>query len=478
MLKKINKIGKQDHVVLLAENIDDIGAEFLSNSEIAYARKVTDEDKKELVSFDHLGRWLFLQLIKKEKVKFKRLENYRKAGDAVGSKLNELKAKKVTLVDISLKPEETLAYAEGIILGNYQFLKYKKDKKEKKNTLSTVNILSSKIRRKECEELNILADAVYRCRSMVNEPVSYMNATRLSKEFTAMAKQAGMKVEVLNKTKIAALKMGGVLAVNKGSVDPPTFTMLEYKPNEAKNKNPIVFVGKGVVFDTGGMNIKTGNYMTDMKCDMAGAATMASAIYAIAMAKLPVYVVALLPATDNRLNGNAYVPGDVITMYDGTTVEVLNTDAEGRMILADALSYAKKYKPELVIDAATLTGAASRAIGKYGIVAMENDATQVMSELKDCGYQTYERIAEFPFWDEYYELIKSEVADIKNIGGVDAGMITAGKFLAHFTDYPFIHLDIAGPAFIDKKDSYRTAGGTGMGVRVLYELIKRKITVS
>jgi leucyl aminopeptidase len=182
--------------------------------------------------------------------------------------------------------------------------------------------------------------------------------------------------------------------------------------------------------------------------------------------------VALIPATDNRTDGNAYVPGDIIRMYNGMTVEVLNTDAEGRMILADALSYAIKYKPKLVFNAATLTGAASRAIGMYGIVAMEAKATKEMKELKESGERVYERIAEFPFWDEYGELIKSKIADIKNIGGIDAGMITAGKFLEKFTDYPFIHLDIAGPAYIEKADSYRTAGGTGMGVRLLFDFVK------
>jgi leucyl aminopeptidase len=160
-------------------------------------------------------------------------------------------------------------------------------------------------------------------------------------------------------------------------------------------------------------------------------------------------------------------------MYNGMTVEVLNTDAEGRMILADALSYASKYKPKLVFNAATLTGAASRAIGRYGIVAMEAKASGDMEKLRESGERVYERIAEFPFWDEYGELIKSKVADIKNIGGIDAGMITAGKFLEHFTDYPFIHLDIAGPAYIEKEDSYLTAGGTGMGVRLLFDFVKR-----
>jgi leucyl aminopeptidase len=227
-----------------------------------------------------------------------------------------------------------------------------------------------------------------------------------------------------------------------------------------------------VVYDTGGLNIKTGTFMENMKSDMAGAATMAAALYAIARLRLNVHVIAVLPATDNRLDGNAYTSGDVITMHSGLTVEVINTDAEGRMILADALSYAKKYDPKLVIDAATLTGAAARAIGKYGIVAMEADADKPMLKLKDAGEQVYERIAEFPFWEEYGELIKSNIADIKNLGGAEAGMITAGKFLEKFTDYPFIHMDIAGPAFFDKADGYQPAGGTGIGVRLLVEFFK------
>jgi len=474
MISKVSKIGKGEHTVLLARDLSEIKAEYLSAGQIEYARQLSSDGKKLLISFDHLGKWTFVQLIKQEEIQYKKLENCRKAGDTLGGKLNDLKAKSVTIVDVAGDPEAVLAYAEGMSLGNYQFLKYKKDQKEKAYSLQKISILSSQIKNADVEELNILTDAVFNCRSMVNEPVSYMNSVRMAKEFEKMGKEAGIKVEVFNKNKIQALKMGGLLAVNQGSVDPPTFTIMEYKPKNAVNKEPLVLVGKGVVFDTGGLNIKTGNYMSDMKCDMAGAATMASVIYAVARAQLPYYLIALLPSTDNRLTGNSYAPGDVIHMYDGTTVEVLNTDAEGRMILADALSYAKKYKPGLVIDAATLTGAASRAIGKYGIVAMENDATQAMSELKDSGFRTYERIAEFPFWEEYYDLIKSDLADIKNIGGMEAGMITAGKFLAHFTDYPFIHLDIAGPAFIDKKDSYRTAGGTAMGVRLLFNFIKKR----
>jgi leucyl aminopeptidase len=478
MPKKITKISQDDNLILLTSDVKNIDLKYLSKEEISYAGQVIKEFKKETVVFDRLGRWVLVQIIKVEKEDYARLENCRKAGDILAAKLNELKAKSVVVVDVDGKGAETLALVEGMALGSYQFLKYRGDRKEKENSLGSVGILSKVIKDEEIDRMNIINASVLRCRDLVNEPVSHLSATELANEFRKMGEEAGIKVEVLNKNKIEALKMGGLLAVNKGSAEPPTFTIMEWKPGNAVNKKPVILVGKGVVFDTGGLNLKTGNFMDNMKCDMAGAATMAAVIHTIARLSLPLHVIALMPATDNRMDANSIAPGDVIRMHDGTTVEVLNTDAEGRLILGDALSYAKKYKPGLVVTAATLTGAASRAIGKYGIVAMENRAEKEMKLLIDCGNRVYERIAEFPFWEEYGELIKSEVADIKNIGGIDAGMITAGKFLAHFTDYPFIHLDIAGPAFIDKKDSYRTAGGTGFGIRLLVDFLEQKINLS
>lgn len=268
--------------------------------------------------------------------------------------------------------------------------------------------------------------------------------------------------------------MGGLLAVNKGSLDDPTFTIMEWKPKNAKNKQAIVLVGKGIVYDTGGLSLKpTANSMDLMKIDMGGAGTVIGAINAIAANKLPVHVIALVPATDNRPSGNAYAPGDVINMHDGTTVEVLNTDAEGRMILADALSYAKKYNPELVIDFATLTGAAVAAIGHYGLVSMHKDSEKDHAELKKSGDEMHERLAEFPFWSDYDELIKSDIADIKNLGGPYGGAITAGKFLAHFTDYPWIHIDMPG-VYSKAKYGYRGKGATGMGVRLVYNFVKNR----
>ncbi|RLF02643.1 MAG: peptidase M17, partial [Thermoprotei archaeon] len=197
-------------------------------------------------------------------------------------------------------------------------------------------------------------------------------------------------------------------------------------------------------------------------------------MYALASMQVPCHIIALVPATDNRPDGNAYAPGDVVTMYDGTTVEVLNTDAEGRMILADALAYARRFDPQLVIELSTLTGAAAVAVGKYGIVGMGTAPDNDFDELQKSGERVSERIVKFPFWDEYKELLKSEIADMKNIGGREGGAITAGKFLEHFTSYPYIHLDIAGPAFVLGKNSYKGKGGTGVGVRLLYDFLSNR----
>ncbi len=403
---------------------------------------------------------------------YMRLESIRKSGVEINTRLNKGKIEAVFLAGED--SEMMLALAEGLALSNYQFLKYRKDRSEKSNTLKKVTF-HGPITGPEITRLKARLNGVYECRDLVNEPLSYLTAPQLAKEIRRIGKTAGYKTEVLGKKKLESLKMGGLLSVNLGSVDDPTFSILEWKPKNAKNKKPIVLVGKGVVYDTGGLSLKpTANSMDKMKCDMAGAAMMIGTMASISQAKFPLHVIALIPATDNRPGGNAYVPGDIVTMYDGTTVEVLNTDAEGRMLLADALTYAKKYDPELVMDAATLTGAASGAIGKYASCVMGTAEESDFKALEQSGYHTYERVARMPFWDEYGKEMKSDIADLKNIGGPTAGQITAGKFLEHFTDYPWIHIDIAGPAYTTSQDSYRGKYGTGYGVRLLSDMLWNK----
>ncbi len=369
-----------------------------------------------------------------------------------------------------LSQQQMIALVEGLILRDYRFDKYKKEKV--KYGIKSLQVLSD-VSQASWKELLEVTKATNAARTLVNEPVNFLTARRLSAEIKKLSKTAGFNVTVFSKAKIEALKMGGLLGVNKGSSEPPTFNILEWKPRNAKNKKPIILVGKGVVYDTGGYNIKPGAYMQTMKADMGGAAAVVGTLTAVASNKLPLHVLGLIPATDNRVNSDAYVADDILKMYDGTTVEVLNTDAEGRLILADALAYAKKYKPELVIDLATLTGAAAAITGSFGSAMMGTADEKRKNELKNSGDEVHERLAEMPFWKDYEELLNSKVADMTNLGGPVGGAITAGKFLQHFTDYPWIHLDIAGPAHIKKEEGYRRAGGTGVGVRLLYNFLKK-----
>ena len=462
----------QGNEIYLISSINVLPENVLSQQEVDYlANKLTS--KINIVSFNRYSYQVVIILISKENDFAVNLELCRKAGDDVWQLLKKEKENNVSVYDFSKGNEEVMAFVEGLMLSSYCFNKYKVRDKAAAIILDNIELISDKIEKNEIQELEILVKATFKARDLVNEPVMSLNAEGLAAEFSAMAKEAGIEVAIFDKKKIESLKMGGLLGVNLGSVDAPTFTILEWKPANAVNKKPVVLVGKGVVYDTGGMNIKTGNYMENMKIDMAGAAAVASAIYAAALAKLPVHIITLVPATDNRVNGNAYVSGDVLTMHSGDTVEVINTDAEGRLILADALSFAKQYDPMVVIDMATLTGAASRAIGKYAIVGMHSHANNFFTSLTAAGNRMCERIVEFPLWDDYCELLKSDIADIKNISdGTDAGAITAGKFLEFFTNYPYIHLDIAGPAHVTARYGYRGIGGTGVGVRLLFGYFK------
>ena len=364
-------------------------------------------------------------------------------------------------------------FTEGLVLSFYSFDKYKtRDDDESKKSYPSRLLLYGDTDKAEIKWLTDLTDAVYFVRDLINEPVNHLNAISLAREIQKIGKSAGFKVDVLNKGQIEALKMGGLLAVNKGSVDPPVFCILEWKPEKCLNKQPVVLVGKGIVYDTGGLNIKTGDYMNNMKGDMAGAATVTGILYTLAKNKIPLHVIGLAPATDNRPGGNAYTQGDIITMHNKMTVEVGNTDAEGRLILADAISYASKYKPELIIDIATLTGSAAATFGNQAIAMMTNADRKYISLLEECGHQVHERIAELPFWEEYGEMIKSDNADVKNIGGREAGAITAGKFLEKFTKSPLIHLDIAGTGLLRKDDYYRLKDGPGSGLRLLATFLR------
>ena len=467
IIKKAKEITFEENVIFFYPNntAKDL---YLNQKEIEYLEKEVEKGTEIIKLYDY-ERYAFIINPKVEKNKNQQTENLRLIGDKLQSMLKEEELVVITLLKNEAK--KGLDLAEGLALSNYTFTEHKTDPKASK----LKEIILTNVSEKEVNELQNIVDSVYLTRDLVNEPFSHLTATDLANRAKIAGENSGFTTDIFNKKKIESLKMGGLLAVNKGSIDEPTFSIMEWKPKNPKNKKPLILVGKGIVYDTGGLSLKpTANSMDLMKTDMGGAGVVIGAMNAIASNKLDVHVVALVPATDNRPSGNAYAPGDVITMHDGTTVEVLNTDAEGRLVLADALSYAKKYNPDLVIDLATLTGAAAYSIGHYGIVSMHKNSEKDHSELKESGEDTHERLAEFPFWSDYDELIESEVADIKNLGGPAGGAITAGKFLSHFVDYPWIHLDIAGPTFIKSKYGYRGKGATGMGVRLLYNFVKNR----
>jgi len=473
-ISKTSEIPVDSSVIFLTESEEGLKGQSFSPSEFEYIKNQA-KDKKKSIQINSYFKWSYVEIIDTEKEQHIIKEKLRRAAGSLYSTLKENKHEKIIIIDLSKNAEYALAFASGLALSHYQFLKYISKTDDKKNHLKEIYIYNSEVTEEQISELGILIESVFHTKNLVNEPVTFLNAEQFSTEIQNLGTEAGFQVEVFNKAKIESLKMGGLLAVNKGSIDPPTFSVLTWNPENAINDKPYVLVGKGVVFDTGGMNIKTGNYLDTMKSDMAGAAAVVGTIHAIAKAKIPVHVIGLIPATDNRLNGNAHVPDDVITMHDGTTVEIKNTDAEGRLILADALSFAKKYKPELVIDLATLTGSAQMAIGNLGIIAVTNVKDDKFEQLKVSGNHVYERIVELPIWEEYGEMLKSDIADIKNLGGREAGAITAGKFLEHFTDYPWIHLDIAGSAFLTTNDNYRGIGATGIGVRLLFDFLNSQL---
>ncbi|MCT4582347.1 MAG: leucyl aminopeptidase [Flavobacteriales bacterium] len=465
---KLNEKLENASSIYLVEKIEDLPANTCSSKELDYITGKLKENFDYAIVNQYDERIVVVKVAKENT--YQNVEKVRKAGAKI---LSELNGAKVANVHVFGNEASSLAMAEGMALANYQFLKYFKDADKKQNALAAISLISDSIGAQKVLELVAGIEANSWAKDLVNEPLSFLTATELANQIVEKTTPVGVKVEVLDQLKIETLKMGGLLAVNQGSLDPATFTIMEWKPENARNVKPIVLVGKGIVYDTGGLSLKpTANSMDFMKSDMGGAAAMAGAIYAVAKAKIPVHVVGLIPATDNRPSGNAYAPGDVINMYNGLTVEVLNTDAEGRMVMADALSYAKKYEPELVIDAATLTGAAVAALGPEASAIMGTADESVMSALKTAGVDTYERVVEFPFFEEYGEYLKSDIADLKNIGGPLAGTITAGKFLENFTDYPWVHVDIAPTAWSKATKGYTSKGATASGVRLFFEFIK------
>jgi leucyl aminopeptidase len=299
-------------------------------------------------------------------------------------------------------------------------------------------------------------------------PPNLLTPAKLAATATELAQRYGFECTVLDRAQAEAEGMGALLAVGQGSVNEPRFIILGYQGGSGP---PVVLVGKGVTFDTGGISIKPAQSMEDMKYDMSGAAAVLGTFEVLGRLRPKVNVVGLVPSVENMPSATAYRPADVVTSHLGKTIEVVNTDAEGRLILADALSYARRYQPAAVIDIATLTGAIGIALGPVSSGVMGNDAALVQ-EVIAAGQRAHERAWELPLWDEYRELIKSDIADVKNSGGRAAGSITAGWFLKEFVDgFPWAHLDIAATAYTDRDDPAMVKGPTGQGVRLFSELV-------
>ncbi len=321
----------------------------------------------------------------------------------------------------------------------------------------------------------IIAEATALARALVNNPPNVATPTMLAETARRIGQRFGLRVEIMDRADMERLGMGAFLGVARGTEEPPKFIVLEYNPGAAADT--VVIVGKGITFDTGGISLKPGENMETMKSDMAGAAAVLGAMQAAAALKLPLHLVGLVPATDNMPGGRAYKPADVLTAMNGKTIEVISTDAEGRLILADALCYAARYKPAAVVDLATLTGACVIALGTGMAAGLFCADEKLRAHIQAAAAATGERVWHMPLFPEYFETIQSDTADIKNSVGRHGGVGASAMFLKQFTEYPWAHLDIAGMAGVMMGEKpalpYQSKGGTGYGVRLLTEMLRR-----
>jgi leucyl aminopeptidase len=400
------------------------------------------------------------------------LDGLRRAGAAVARRARKATSVATTLASVAPDlpaADAAQAVAEGMALGAYQFLEYKHDGKPTK--LSKVSIIgdASADVRAALARGSVIADAVVWARDLINQPAQATPPAQIAADARRLLRGRGVTVQVLDVPQLRQQRLGGVLGVGQGSTQTPRFLKLSYSPVGSRGK-PLALVGKGVVFDSGGLSLKTGAGMETMKCDMSGAAAVIGAMSALQELGVKTPVTGYVPLVENMPSGTAMRPGDVLRIRNGKTVEVLNTDAEGRLILADALSLASEDKPAAVIDLATLTGACVVALGEKIAGLMGNDDNW-SSQVQEAADRVGERVWPLPLPTDYRRGIDSSVADIKNVGPREGGALTAGLFLQEFVDgVPWVHLDIAGPAFIGSDDGYLPKGGTGFGVRTLIEL--------
>jgi leucyl aminopeptidase len=412
------------------------------------------------------------------------LEQLRRAAAVAAGQLKSLNLGSATYALPLLKLQQHTmsarveAVAEGLLLASYRFDRYRTGENASKGgQIGKTFLLVDSRKEKPVAETALsravnLNRGVTLVRDLVNEPGNVKSPAFLADQARSIAEETGIKCRILDRETMQEEGMNALLGVARGSEREPCLIILEYE-GDPSGEPPVALVGKGVVFDAGGISLKPAEKMDEMKMDMAGGAAVLGTLLAAALLELPVNLVGLVPAVENMPSGSAIRPGDILTSMSGQTIEVLNTDAEGRMILADALTYVKRFEPRLTIDLATLTGACIIALGHHATALLGNNDKLIGALLK-AGEASGERLWQLPLWDDYSEQIKSTVADIKNIGGRPAGTITAAAFLKKFAgDVAWAHLDIAGTAWRDKPQVYGPAGATGVGVRLLIEFLRR-----
>jgi leucyl aminopeptidase len=367
------------------------------------------------------------------------------------------------------------ALVEGAILGTYQFTEYLSDHKPSAKAVARMTLLAADARqltdlKEGARRGTAAAEAAMFVRDLCNHPSNVMTPTRVAAEAKKIGRERNVRVKILERAQVERLGMGSFLGVARGSHEPPKFIVLEYNGSR-RNGKPTVIVGKTITFDTGGISLKPAENMEQMKADMTGGAEVLATVRAASRLRLPVHLIGILPATENMPGGRAIKPGDILKSLSGRTIEVQNTDAEGRLILADGLAYAARLKPAAVIDIATLTGACVVALGQFAIGMFGNNE-DLKRAVRDSGLKAGERVWEMPLWEEYFEQLKSDVADMRNIGGRGGGMITAALFLSKFIgDHPWVHLDIASTDWSERERAYIPKGPTGIGTRLLIQYL-------
>ena len=405
-------------------------------------------------------------------------EKVRQVSGKIMQELRDLDLKTIVVALPHETPQEIAqAAAEASRLALYQFNQHKTEGLDKVKGLDTITFLVADKATKSVIEGSVtigdtIANGTNLARDLSNQPPNHLTPTMLAEKAVEVANEVGLKCEVFDLAQLQEKGFRTLLGVSQGSIEEPRFIVLEHIP-DGEEKDTVAFVGKAITFDSGGLSLKSGSGMMDMKHDMSGAAAVLGAMQVVGQLKPDLHVVGLIAASENMPSATAQRPGDVVESYGGKTIEILNTDAEGRLVLADALGYAAQYKPKAAIDLATLTGAVITALGTVACGMMGTD-TNLMDKVRSAADKTHERVWELPLWDDYDELIKSEVADVKNIGDGTAGTIVGGAFLKKFAeDYPWVHLDIAGTAWDVKGSSYiPSKGGTGFGVRLLVQFAR------